>query len=183
MAGGNERSDSNHFTRALSLINEAVTMLRSSPENEESMSTSESIPTTSYSNQGTTTTLTTPRPSRQVELVRLFPFIRPMVPSTSRTAPPATKQEKFKPTLRYSPYQRYKPKASWTHTFLCLADKDQKSVPSQDEKRVLKAAGLGEKKIVFPDKNGSFDHVKKTLEGYFDELKDVNGLFETLCSG
>jgi hypothetical protein len=107
----------------------------------------------------------------------------PTVPSTSRTAPPATKQEKFKPTSRYSPYQRYKPKASWTHTFLCLADKDKKSVPSRDEKRVLKAAGLGEKKIVFPDKNGSFDHVKKTLEGYFDELKDVNGVFEILRSG
>ncbi len=41
----------------------------------------------------------TPRPSRQVELVRLFIFMWPTVPFTSRTAQPATKQEKFKPTL------------------------------------------------------------------------------------
>ncbi len=50
MAGGDKRNDSNHFTPALPLINEAVTMLRSSPENEENTSTSESIPTTLFSN-------------------------------------------------------------------------------------------------------------------------------------
>jgi hypothetical protein len=54
-----------------------------------------------------------------------------------------------------------------------LADKDEKSVPSREEKRILKEAGLGEKKSIFTDKNGSFNHVKSTLEAQFRQLKDV----------
>ena len=146
-------------------------MLRASPGNEETTSARESIPTTSFSNEGTTQSLPSSRPStsRQVELVRLFPFMRPTAPSSGHITQPAARKEKSKPSLRYSPYQRYKPKVSWTHIFICLADSDQRSLPSREEKRVLKAAGLGEKKIVFPDKNGSFEHVKKTLEDYFEK--------------
>ena len=185
MAAGNDRNGSSNFNRALSLINEAVTMLRASPGNEETTSARESIPTTSFSNEGTTQSLPTSRPStsRQVELVRLFPFMRPTAPSSGHITQPAARKEKSKPSLRYSPYQRYKPKVSWTHIFICLADSDQRSLPSREEKRVLKAAGLGEKKIVFPDKNGSFEHVKKTLEDYFEKLRDVDGVFEILRSG
>ena len=42
MAAGNERNGSSNFNRALSLINEAVTMLRASPGNEETTSARES---------------------------------------------------------------------------------------------------------------------------------------------
>ena len=172
MAG--EESQSNNFNRALTLINEAVSMLKSSNTENTSMGESSSR----NSNGMATTAATTP--SRQVELVRMFPFMRPTVTSTAK---PSTSKDSFKPSYRTYPYQRYKPKVSWTHTFVCLADKDEKSVPSREEKRILKEAGLGEKKIIFTDKNGSFSHIKSTLEAQFRQLEDVNGVFEILRSG
>jgi hypothetical protein len=174
MAG--EESQSNNFNRALTLINEAVSMLKSSPGNNENTSKGESNSTNS--NGSATTAPTTP--SRQVELVRMFPFMRPTVRSTAK---PSTSKGAFKPSSHTYPYQRYTPKVSWTHTFICLADKDEKSVLSREEKRILKEAGLGEKKSIFTDKNGSFNHVKSTLEAQFRQLKDVNGVFEILWSG
>ena len=86
----------------------------------------------------------TTTPSRQVELVRMCPFMQPTVTSTAK---PSTSKGAFKPSSHTYLYQRYTPKVSWTHTFICLADKDEKSVPSREEKRILKEAGLGEKKL------------------------------------
>lgn len=84
---------------------------------------------------------------------------------------------------RSSPYTRYKPKETWTHTFVCLSDTKDLEVPSREKKRRLKDGGLGEKKIIFNDKNGSFQLVKTTLEEEYPPLKDVNGAFEILRSG
>ena len=163
MAG--EESQSNNFSRALTLLNEAVSVLKSSPSN------------TRNANSASTTTTT---PSREVELVRMFPFMRPTVTSAAKAS---TSKDAFRPSSRTYPYQRYKPKVSWTHTFICLVDKDEKSVPSREEKRILKKAGLGEKKIIFTDKSGSFSHVRSIFETQFRQLKELNGVFEILRSG
>ena len=37
-------------------------------------------------------------------------------------------------------YQRFKPKDSWTHVFVCLSERDDSYVPQRDEKRALKEA-------------------------------------------
>ena len=70
---------------------------------------------------------------------------------------------------RNSPYMQFKPKESWTHIFVCLSDIEEDQIPSRERKQVLKEGGLGEKKLIFSDKNGSFQHVKTTLE------KDLKG--------
>ena len=48
------------------------------------------------------------------------------------------------------------------------------------KKRCLKDGGLGKRKVVFSDKNGSFEHAKTTLEGEYPPLQDLNGAFEIL---
>lgn len=78
---------------------------------------------------------------------------------------------------------RFKPKETWTHTFVCLSDIKDFDVPSREKKRRLKDGGLGEKKVIFNDKNGSFQHVKTTLEEEYPPLKDLNGALEILPSG
>jgi len=63
---------------------------------------------------------------------------------------------------------------------VCLSENDDNNVPTRDEKRVLKLADLGEKKIVFSNKNGAFPHVRSTLEYHFPKLKGVQGAFAIL---
>lgn len=65
---------------------------------------------------------------------------------------------------------------------MCLSNIDQETVPSREEKNRLNNAGLGEKKVVFGDKRGSWEHVKSVLEKEFPKLKDVNGAFEIMRS-
>ena len=46
------------------------------------------------------------------------------------------------------PLKRRKTKVpTWTHTFVCLANKDQECIPEASERAELHLAGLGEKKI------------------------------------
>ena len=81
--------------------------------------------------------------------------------------------------VRYAPYTKFKPRESWTHWFVCLSDKDGEIVPSREQKLKLKE-GLGEQKIVFANKKGSFSHVKRTLEKAFPKLKELDACFEIL---
>ena len=52
---------------------------------------------------------------------------------------------------------------------------DEVQTPSRERKRVLKEGGLGEKKVVFNNKNGSFQHLKTVLEQEYPLLKDLEG--------
>ena len=47
-------------------------------------------------------------------------------------------------------------KKSWTHDFCLLAESNQSRTPSLQQLSTLKEAGLGKKRIVFPDKNAGF---------------------------
>ena len=58
----------------------------------------------------------------------------------------------------------------------------QETIPSTEEKYRLNNVGLGERKVVFNDKRGSWEHVKSVLEKDFPKLKDVNGAFEIVRS-
>ena len=70
-------------------------------------------------------------------------------------------------------------KDTWTHDFCVLSKSSTRKTPSMLESSTLTSAGLGKKRIVF-DKNGSFDHVKETLEKNFPKLASQRGAFELL---
>lgn len=71
---------------------------------------------------------------------------------------------------RYNPYQpkrSFTPASTWTYDFVCLALVDMPCTPSNRELGILRAGGLGRKKVVFKNKYGDHLHIKQTLEGYF----------------
>ena len=151
------------FDRALNLINRAVGMLRGG-NNSESQSEGSSSSDVQYLPAASTSNGASPR--TPTELSRLFPgFMRPSPAGSTQWSP-----NPWKPKQRGTPYQRFKPKDSWTHMFVCLSERDDSYVPQRVEKRALKEAGLGEKKIIFSNKNGQFEHVKGTLEDHFPKL-------------
>ena len=73
------------------------------------------------------------------------------------------------------------PRETWTHEFLCLADKDTSETPSRVEKFDLQENGLGRKRIVFNRDDGPVLFNNKVLESY-PKLKDTGG-YEFLRSG
>ncbi len=74
------------------------------------------------------------------------------------------------------------PKDTWTHEFSLLARTDQQT-PSVELASSLRDAGLGKKKIVFPNKKASHDEFRKELEKAFPKLASQNGAFELSRSG
>ena len=70
---------------------------------------------------------------------------------------------------------------TWTHRFVCLAQKEQISAPSREEKDILRVAGLGEKKIVLNKESNASD-VMVELLNVFPKLAQGGG-FEFLRSG
>ena len=72
------------------------------------------------------------------------------------------------------------PKETWTHDFCLLSSSDQDKTPSQELLMTLKEADLGRKKVVFPDKNGSFEHLRTILENEYGKLKSQDGAFELM---
>ena len=74
----------------------------------------------------------------------------------------------------------FQPRKSWTHDFCLLADQSSGVTPPIHQLSNLKDAGLGRKRIVFPDKKASFVKVKSVLETEFPKLKSQDGAFEFL---
>ncbi|XP_039523838.1 uncharacterized protein LOC120476763 [Pimephales promelas] len=70
-------------------------------------------------------------------------------------------------------------KKTYTHKFFCLSGRRDCKVPQLWEKMDLECSGLGEKKIVFPDKHCTSEEFKSTLLMEFPKLKDGGG-FELL---
>lgn len=72
--------------------------------------------------------------------------------------------------------KRNRPINSWTHPFYCLSECNQTIVPcSNFERDVLLEAGLGEKKVTFPDLDGSSEEFRSVLYDAFPKLKDAGG--------
>lgn len=72
------------------------------------------------------------------------------------------------------------PKKSWTHDFCLLAETKQIKTPSLTRLSAIKEAGLGKKRIVFPDKNAGFAKLKSVLETEYPKLKSQDGAFELM---
>lgn len=72
----------------------------------------------------------------------------------------------------------FQPKKSWTHDFCLFSDPTRSVTPSISQLSQLKDAGLGRKRIVFPDKKALFIKVKSVLETEYPKLKSQDGAFE-----
>ena len=70
-------------------------------------------------------------------------------------------------------------KESWTHDFCLLSGRDAQKTPNRDEMEVLRRAGLGKKKIVFPNKKTDHGELSSKIESQQLKLKD-GGCFELL---
>lgn len=70
-------------------------------------------------------------------------------------------------------------KETWTHDFFLLAMSNASITPTFQEANALISAGLGKKRLVFPDKNGDFNHFKEVLEQNFPQFNQ-NGAFKVL---
>jgi hypothetical protein len=70
------------------------------------------------------------------------------------------------------------PRKSWRHDFCLLSDQSRSVTPSISQLSKLKDAGLGRKRIVFPDKKALFVKVKSILETEYPKLKSQDGAFE-----
>ena len=82
---------------------------------------------------------------------------------------------------RNSTLSQFVPKDTWTHDFLCLADRYQDYQPTRGQKCELQLAGLGRKKIVFKKDANASAFVAK-IEEYFPKLQSCGG-FDILRSG
>lgn len=56
---------------------------------------------------------------------------------------------------------------TWTHDFVCLTECGKSWTPTVAQSTMLRKAGLGKKRIIFEDKYGHHDHVRKILEDNF----------------
>ncbi len=72
------------------------------------------------------------------------------------------------------------PRKSYTHDFCLLSDPNRCLTPSVKQLAKLKDAGLGRKRIVFPDKEKEFLKVKQVLETEYTKLTTQDGPFEFL---
>lgn len=71
-------------------------------------------------------------------------------------------------------------KDTWTNAFILLHSPNTNKTPSLAESHTLAVAGLGKKKIVFPDKKGDFQKLRATLEKEYPKLTSQRGAFELL---
>ena len=64
--------------------------------------------------------------------------------------------------------------------FFVLSDPEQNKTPSQESLAALKEAGLGRRRVVFPNKNGNFEHFKAVLESEYEKFKSQDSVFEIM---
>ena len=93
-----------------------------------------------------------------------------------------TSTKRKQPFLCRSVKKRHKLSTSWTHTFVCLAGCNSCKVPGTVwERELLREAGLGEKKILFPDSECSAEDYKQELCDSYPRLLDSGGFELMRC--
>ena len=86
-------------------------------------------------------TVQLPGSSESREMARLFPFYRQSAVAGA-TISSHQPYKRFRPSASSSGRKKaWKPKETWTHTFVCIAEVDHWPIPSREEKIVLKEAG------------------------------------------
>ena len=145
-------------------------------------------PTPSTNNQQATTATAEPsRPSRNQSgtsqggmamrsLANFRSLFAPYNSPISTSRPPPAKRPR-----NQGGRSSWIPRETWTHEFLCLADKDANEIPSRVKKFDLQEIGLGKKRVVFKRDDGPVLFNNKLLESY-PKLKDVGG-YEFLRGG
>ena len=130
---------SNEQQRAVSLLTEAVNILRSpvcpvpATVRNPSQTAMQSLPTVSN-----TPTVVSPRS----EMDRLFsPYRRDSVGKALGSGCASGSGSRFSWPAPYT-YKSWKPKDTWTHQFVCLSNVGTCNVPNRSEKRALKEMGL-----------------------------------------
>uniref|UniRef100_A0A1X7SW80 Uncharacterized protein n=1 Tax=Amphimedon queenslandica TaxID=400682 RepID=A0A1X7SW80_AMPQE len=76
--------------------------------------------------------------------------------STSSSSQACGKKRKSKEDFGKSRHPKRRKVATWTHTFVCLANKQQDIIPDSNERAKLQLAGLGEKKISMEGYNAAY---------------------------
>ena len=118
--------------------------------------------------------------SESTEMARFFPFYRQGAAAGARISS-RYPYKRFRPSASLSGCKKaWKPKETWMHTFICIAEADHCLIPIREEKIVLEEAGIGEKKITF-DKYGEYEHFQSSLLKEFPKLKEGGG-FQVLRS-
>ena len=185
--------------RAISLLQEATRLIG---EGYESSNTSSARVLNSETNQnaislGRQNRQDTQRPQRQNEsssstsssstLTRTLGNFRDLFApyrSNNRGSLSSMNQEARPPKKRKkhnNAAPKFKLRETWTHTFFCLANREQIVAPSVALKTSLQQAGLGRKKICFNWKATAAD-VKTKLEEVYPKLKNGGG-FEIMRRG
>ena len=81
-----------------------------------------------------------------------------------------------RPRFGGPPAKRKSSTVTWTHHFVCLADRFKAKPPmAQWERQALLEAGLGERKISFPDIDCSSEEFRDRILKEFPKLKEGGG--------
>ena len=159
-----ERENGGNYQRALTLLNEAVGILTS-----PATATDASDHQPHLSQQSAVTAQVS---SERREMARLFPFYRQGATAAGMRTSSRQPFKRFRPSASASGLKKaWKPKETWTHTFVCIGESDQWLIPSREENIILKEAGLGEKRITF-DKYGDYEHFHSSLLKEFPKLSE-----------
>jgi hypothetical protein len=203
-----EKDDSGSFSRVVGLLNEANRIIESIEKKDTggsatgcanpstssanpSSSTSSAINSSTISSGGTPSPSTSNSSMQQVSCAnglngggssRAMANFRSLFGKYSNSgskrpfssATPASKRFKTSSST-------YTVKETWTHNFLCLADRFQNEQPTRAQKVDLQAAGLGRKRLVL-NKNDNAEEFIVKVENAYPKLKDQGG-FELLRSG
>ena len=73
----------------------------------------------------------------------------------------------------------FQPRKSWTHDFCLLSDNSRGVTPSVKQLSKLTNAGLGRRRILFPEK-AIFQKFKCVLETEYSKFKNEDGAFELM---
>ena len=143
--GNGKRENGENYLCALTLLNEAVGILTSPGSAAD---TSQHQPQFSQQSSPASLTVQVSASSESREMAQLFPFYRQGAAAGARISS-RQPNERFRPSASSSGRKKaWKPKETWTHTFICIAEADHRLIPLREEKIVLKEAGLGEKKLL-----------------------------------
>ena len=136
--GNGKRENSENYQRALALLNEVVGILTSPASAAD---TPQRQPLLSPQSSSASLTLQVSGSSERREMARLFPFYRQSA-AAGATISSHHPHKRFRPSASSTGRKKaWKPKETWTHTFVCIVEADHWFILLREEKLVLKEAG------------------------------------------
>lgn len=107
----------------------------------------------------------------------------PAVPPRSTVYQPRPDNVQVHLSRLFRPHQRgsgagarkRKRETPWSHTFICLPDRQWSSMPTVEEARYYSSCGLGRKTVWFPHNEGDHSFFSEHLLSAFPPLRDAGG--------